>query len=298
VTIREKDDAMRTNSWITCLWGLGLASFVSFACFEERPVFMDVGAAGTTGNALGAAGTGFLAGGAGVSGGGAGVSPGVSGTNGFNPNPGGAGIDGASGTTGIAGTTGISTGVGCAEVGTIFETKNCALTGACHDANGAAANFSLTGLPFTDIEGWRTRLVGKHSNGGGTLASACVNSQQFYLAPGSYPATGLFLNKLRANPSCGDRMPVLGEYLTASEMDCVQRWANQLTGPSCRATCGPGTYCRYTYGSPDGGTQTSGTYACWPLPATCNGVLTCGCIQPGCASCQEQPDHVRCADGA
>lgn len=285
---------MRTNDWMLCLWGLGLASFVSFACFDERPIYMDVGAAGTTGNSQGAAGTGFVTGGAGVFGGGAG-------TDGSNPNPGGAGIDGASGTTGGAGTGGIHpppTELGCPQVGMIFEYRNCALTGACHDVNGAAANFSLTGLPFTNIEGWRARLVGQHSEGGGVLASACARSQQFYLAPGSYPATGLFLNKLRAAPSCGDRMPVLGDYLTAAELDCVQRWANQLTNVSCPATCGPGTYCRYTYGSPDGGTETSGAYACWPLPASCNGTATCGCLQPlGCTSCQQLPDHVRCASG-
>jgi hypothetical protein len=282
---------MRTSSWITCLWGLGL---ISLACVDDRPIYVDTGAAGTNGAAgtTGAAGTFGAAGTTGIAGthGAAGATA-VAGTGGTHPNP---------APVGAAGSVGSE--YGCAQVGTIFETKNCALTGACHDAAGSAANFSLTGLPFTDIAGWRERLVGQHSTGGGVLASACANSQQFYLAPGSFPATGLFLNKLRPNPSCGERMPVIGDYLTASELDCVQRWANLLTVPpppdSCPITCGAGTYCRITYDRLVNGVGIGGAFACHPLPVGCSGgVADCNCVPPpGCYFCQKASDYLRCSD--
>jgi hypothetical protein len=254
---------MRTSSWITCLWGLGL---ITLACVDDRPVYVDTGAAGTTGTAgtTGAAGT-------------TGTGTGAAGT-GF--------------VTGVAGTGGPTWQSGCFEVGQIFESKNCALTGACHDFNGAAANFSLLGLPFNDLDGWRQRLVGQYSKPGGVLGSMCGGSQMPYLVAGSYPAKGLLLNKLRANPSCGDRMPLLGDFLTTTELDCVQRWANKLTGnltPACPISCPGDSYCRNIAGSEGD----AGTFACYPLPASCNGTLSCGCIT-GCFRCELDAGYIRC----
>jgi hypothetical protein len=106
----------------------------------------------------------------------------------------------------------------------IFEAKNCALTGACHDANGAAANFKMTGA------GWENNLVNVMPKGGGTLASECGGANMPYITKAN-PAGGLLLMKLKASPSCGDRMPTLGDYLTATEIDCIQRWATKLANP-------------------------------------------------------------------
>jgi hypothetical protein len=79
--------------------------------------------------------------------------------------------------------------------------------------------------------GWETKLVGKLSRAGGAsgLGSACISSGLPYLKASSSPATGLFLDKLRPNPPCGMRMPLSTDYLSAQELDCVQRWANDLT---------------------------------------------------------------------
>jgi hypothetical protein len=268
---------MRTNGWISLLWALGL---VTPACFEDRPVYVAVtpstpGTAGTSG------------------------TPGVAGSDGSSGTTGFAGTDGTGGTTGSAGTGGIAP-QGCPQVGQIFENKYCALQGACHDANGAAANFSLAGLPFSDLDGWRNRLVGKVPKGGGEIASICgaSNSRRAYLVAGSLPATGLLLDKLRnANPSCGDQMPTLGDRLTAVELDCVQRWANALTPipastTTCPLSCGPGTYCRHS--STSSGVQTPGVWACYPIPAACMNGLTCGCLSTSCFNCEQRQDHYRC----
>jgi hypothetical protein len=77
------------------------------------------------------------------------------------------------------------------------------------------------------------RMVGKVAPGGGagTLASMCGGMNRVYLNPGSNPATGLFIDKLKANPPCGARMPNIGVELSAAELACVQTWANGLTAP-------------------------------------------------------------------
>jgi hypothetical protein len=81
--------------------------------------------------------------------------------------------------------------------------------------------------------GWEKNLVGKNPKGGtpsGGIAAVCPTTMP-YLVAGSSPARGLFLDKLKAKPSCGAEMPLLTDYLNASELDCVQRWANGLTKP-------------------------------------------------------------------
>ena len=82
--------------------------------------------------------------------------------------------------------------------------------------------------------GWENNLVGKMPKAGGAagLSSVCAGSGMPYLVAGSSPARGLFLDKLMSTkPACGVRMPLLTSYLNASELDCVQRWANGLTKP-------------------------------------------------------------------
>ena len=62
--------------------------------------------------------------------------------------------------------------------------------------------------------------------------SVCAGGGSVYLVAGSAPATGLFIDKLNAKTasSCGERMPMVG-MLSATELGCVQEWANRLTAP-------------------------------------------------------------------
>lgn len=154
------------------------------------------------------------------------ASAGTAGTSGGAGTTGAAGT-GAAGTTGTAGTTGAagtgSGAVGCAEAPAIFEAKGCATAGACHDKDGAGAGFKMAPT------GWEKNLVGMKPKAGGVLASMCLASTVPYLTAKSNPATGLFIDKLKnARPACGDQMPSIGEKLTATEMTCIQNWANKV----------------------------------------------------------------------
>jgi hypothetical protein len=114
---------------------------------------------------------------------------------------------------------------GCDAAQAIFQTHFCTLAGACHDANGSAANLDLA------TNGWEARLVGGTPKGGGVgVPSTCGGFGRVYLFPGSYPARGLFLDKLfEKTPPCGAQMPNLPPLLDASERECIQRWADKLT---------------------------------------------------------------------
>jgi hypothetical protein len=156
--------------------------------------------------------------GAGGTGGGAGGTSGAGGTGG--------GAGGASGTAGTGG------GTGPCDAMPIFAVHSCAAAMACHDANGAAASFNMK------TTGWEKMLVGvqpgtnslKNAPG---LGSVCAQSGMPYLVAGSSPARGLFLDKLMsARPACGAQMPLIPPNLSATELDCVQRWANGLTKPN------------------------------------------------------------------
>jgi hypothetical protein len=116
---------------------------------------------------------------------------------------------------------------GC-DVAPLVTTKYfCTLAGACHDAQQSA-----TGLDMTSV-GWEAKLVGTFASNGSQAAesSLCLGPTEPYLIKGSIPARGLFLEKLKANPPCGERMPNLGPNVTDDDMDCFQRWANALTAP-------------------------------------------------------------------
>lgn len=229
---------MRTNAWITLFWSLGAASL---ACDTDRPIVVVTTPDAAEPSTPGAAGTtGTLDGG------------------------------GAAGTTGVAGTGGIVP-QGCSEMDQIVQEHSCTLTGACHDATGSAANFSLVGRPFTDLLGWKRQLVGIFPIGGGN--SACGGANMPYLVAGSSPANGLLLNKLRSkNPVCGDQMPALPPLLTASEIDCVQRWANAVVATPSSGPCLDTTCFGECVGTCDGNWVCDET-------ASCSAVTTfyCGC---------------------
>jgi len=134
------------------------------------------------------------------------------------------GTSGGGGTTGTAGTGGGM--VGCATVAKVFEDHSCALTGSCHDAMGSAAGFKMAGT------GWETMLVGVTPKGGGALASMCMGNTMPYIIKGPPPVGGLIMNKLmNKTPACGAQMPNLPPTLNATEMACVQAWANALGAP-------------------------------------------------------------------
>jgi len=104
----------------------------------------------------------------------------------------------------------------------VFMAKVCATPG-CHDAMGTSANFDMASAD------WQTHLVGVNPKGGGPLPSKCASNGP-YLVANMLPAKGLFLDKLKdgTTPACGVLMPQVGTRLTAEELDCVQRWANEL----------------------------------------------------------------------
>ena len=128
------------------------------------------------------------------------------------------------------------TGVQACDPTPIFRMKFC-FAANCHDAMGTAANFDMA---TTD---WQTRLVGVDPKGGGANPSLCAG-QGPYLAAGTLPATGLFMDKVKetTTPACGVLMPQVGTKLTASEFDCVQSWANALVmaGPGATGDGGAG----------------------------------------------------------
>jgi len=159
-------------------------------------------------------------------GGGAAGTSGVAGASGIAGSSGVAGSSGAPGSSGVAGTSGTAGRGSTCDVTPIFQEHYCTLQGACHDAQGSAANFDMAS------PGLEKRIVGVFPRGGGVIPSMCMNVGIPYLMPGSVPATGLFLQKLRSNhPPCGEQEPPLGPALTPTELDCVQRWANAITAP-------------------------------------------------------------------
>jgi hypothetical protein len=163
------------------------------------------------------------AGSGGTGGGGAGGAGGRAGAGGSAG--GGAGGGGATGSGGAGGGGGTGAGTGPCDAKPIFLQHSCNVDMACHDAKGSAAGFDMK------TTGWEKTLVGRLSKSGGApgLGSLCIGMSRPYLVAGSSPARGLFLDKLKAPPTpCGAQMPLLPGFLSASELDCVQRWADQV----------------------------------------------------------------------
>ncbi|HVZ72120.1 MAG TPA: hypothetical protein VHJ20_07080 [Polyangia bacterium] len=137
---------------------------------------------------------------------------------------GGSGGGETGGTGGGGGGGGGAGGSGC-DAKALFLAHGCLGVG-CHTANNPAANFDMT------TAGWETKLVGTaptqvpaSSNG---IPSECVDKGKVFLVKGSNPATGLFMEKLKNNPSCGLQMPFLQPALSTTDVACIQTWANGL----------------------------------------------------------------------
>jgi len=124
-----------------------------------------------------------------------------------------------------SGTGGSSADCSGANAGDQIITSTCAI-GGCHNASTSP---SLNGgLNLTVDSGIATRLVGVMSGANG--ASMCRGSLAApYLDDNSNPATGLLIDKLKPNPSCGVQMPEVPPYLTANQLACVIQWATTLT---------------------------------------------------------------------
>ncbi|HET6279543.1 MAG TPA: DUF1585 domain-containing protein [Polyangia bacterium] len=108
---------------------------------------------------------------------------------------------------------------GCAMAPTILV----ACTG-CHNAQAAPA---FGGLDMA-TPGWEKKLVGAPPAAGAPGTNACNKSLNYLNR--TQPATGLFLDKLKATPPCGAQMPLatVAAPLSATEMACVQKWANNV----------------------------------------------------------------------
>jgi hypothetical protein len=211
---------------LLCIPGL-----LAVACFENRPIVVGLdGGVGSPG-AAGAATTG-AAGAGGDPGGGAGKA-GPGGAGGAPAQGGGGGVQGHAGGAPVMGGGGGNPGTvpvrGC-DVTPLFGTATttgkyfCTIQGACHDANQSATQLDMTSA------NWEQNLLGTFptAKAGEPFGSLCLASKVPYLIKGSIPAQGLFLDKLRGFP-CGAQMPNIGGPITASDMACIQAWADALT---------------------------------------------------------------------
>lgn len=91
--------------------------------------------------------------------------------------------------------------------------------GGCHEAGTPASGFDMAS------PGWEQILVGGNPN---SMSMACGGNGP-YLQPGVLPATGLFLDKIKAQQACGLAMPYPGiTHVAQADVDCVQSWADML----------------------------------------------------------------------
>jgi hypothetical protein len=110
---------------------------------------------------------------------------------------------------------------GCAQAAAIFSKHNC--TTPCHATKNA---LSYGGFDM-EIAGWEQRLASAGPSSNAPLGNQCKNTGVNYLDR-RQPATGLFLEKLSPNPPCGSQMPLDLPKLSADELACIQKWANNL----------------------------------------------------------------------
>jgi hypothetical protein len=100
-----------------------------------------------------------------------------------------------------------------------------ACTGLCH-APGATSPSAGGGFDMMTAA-WDKKLVGAGTPASAPDTNLCKGKGLNYLDK-KQPATGLFLDKLRPNPPCGQSMPPVGAALSVAERACVQKWADAL----------------------------------------------------------------------
>ena len=102
--------------------------------------------------------------------------------------------------------------------------STCAISG-CHSTS--SANLLGAGLDLTVNATIGSRLIGVKSTGTG--GSKCGGNSTPYLNANSNPATGLLIEKIHPQPSCGVQMPQVGTALTSNQQACIVQWATGLT---------------------------------------------------------------------
>lgn len=124
--------------------------------------------------------------------------------------------------------------------------------GICHGDGGSTA----AGLDLTS--------PGVEQRVSGAAGSGCVG----VLADPANPEASLLYTKVLDAPTCGSRMPLTGEPLTADELTCMRDWISGLLPPSegCEdCVCEPGVTESCYSGPPetaDVGVCRSGTHTC------------------------------------
>jgi len=125
---------------------------------------------------------------------------------------------------GSGGSGGMDTGglpPGCPAAAKVFK-DHCEV---CHSAM-AAKDFG--GFDMTTA-GWQMRLIGMGPPATAPATNVCKSMAGLvYLKPDTQPAQGLFLDKFLATPPCGTQMPQLPPKLTATELTCMQNFANNV----------------------------------------------------------------------
>ena len=134
---------------------------------------------------------------------------------------------GGGGTTG-GGTGGAASGVGggggaiatsCANAITLLQ-NNCSI--ACHNP-GSDTSFANLDLMS---DGFAQRLVGQPASTTGNGQCAGMGN---LLNRGTLPATGILIDKINFKLGvCGEGMPFGGVQLGATDLACLQAWANGL----------------------------------------------------------------------
>ena len=110
---------------------------------------------------------------------------------------------------------------GCSRAKTVFAT--------CLVCHATAAAVSTGGGFDMEKAGWEKNLVGHSTPATAPATALCKGRNLVWLKPDIEPAKGLFLDKLsQPMPACGVQMPNLLPKLNATDMACVQNWANNI----------------------------------------------------------------------
>jgi hypothetical protein len=148
-------------------------------------------------------------------------------------------MTGAGGSTGGGGTptgtggqatgTGGTTAMSCDMVNLITVKYTCTLTGACHDANGAAAGLSMMQADWPKLVGTMPTVKTPAPAFVSICATDATGKTMPYIMKGSATGDGLLLKKLMG-PVCAGaaQMPSLNGPIKPADMPCFQQWATML----------------------------------------------------------------------
>jgi hypothetical protein len=116
--------------------------------------------------------------------------------------------------------------LGCDNAMLVLD-NNCTTT--CHSMS-SAPYFGGLDLMTANVA---QRLVGKPAATMTSTNQAMCSGKGNLLNRGKLPATGIFIDKIKADPAmpgsvCGSPMPLGGSMLAQEDLDCLQAWANGL----------------------------------------------------------------------